>query len=160
MPMTEVRAGDQVVRYDREATAAIYGGLKHGFAEECGCVFCRNFAAQRDKAYPASFRELLEQIGIDPNKEVEAFEYGPVGDGIHRYGGWFYFVGEMVTWGARNVNPPDAVHYFDFFFTSVGPLAPAFRGVPRLTVEFNADLEWVLPEPPEYKTASKDTRPR
>ncbi|MDR3700178.1 MAG: hypothetical protein P4L56_11115 [Candidatus Sulfopaludibacter sp.] len=113
--MTEARAGDQVVRYDREATAAIYAGLKHGFAEECGCVFCRNFAAQRD----------------------------PIG-------GWFYFVGEMAAWGERNVNAPDADRYFDFFFTSASPPAPAFRGraLP------------VLPEPPEYRTASKDTRPR
>jgi hypothetical protein len=160
MPMTEARAGDQVVHYDREATAAIYAGLKHGNAEECGCVFCRNFAAQRDLVYPASFRELLAEIGIDADKEFEAFQYGPVGDGIHRYGGWFYFVGEMVTWGERNVNPPDAVHYFDFFFTSGGPPAPAFRGLPHLAIEFTADLKWVVPEPPEYRTASKDTRSR
>jgi hypothetical protein len=104
MPMTEARVGDQAVRYDREATAAIYGGLKHGYAEECGCVFCRNFAARRHLIYPASFRGLLAEIGIDPDKEVEAFEYGPVGEGMH--------------------------------------------------------LNWVLPEPPEYRTASKDTRPR
>jgi hypothetical protein len=91
--MTEVQAGDQAVRCDREATAAIYRELKHGFAAECGCVFCRNFAAQRDLIYPASFRGLLAEIGIDADEEF-------------------------------------------------------------------ADLEWVLSEPPKYRTPSKDTRPR
>jgi hypothetical protein len=78
--MTEARVGDQTVRHDREATAAVYGSLEHGFAEECGCIFCKNFGGQ-GLIYPESFRALLEQLGIDPNKEGEAFEYGPVEDG-------------------------------------------------------------------------------
>jgi hypothetical protein len=159
MPMTELQAGDQAIRYDREATAAIYAGLKHGYAEECGCVLCRNFAAHRDVVYPASFRALLDDIGIDPNKEVEAFEYGPLPDGRHLYGGWFYFVGEMITWGERNCNPPDSDHDFEFFFTSIGPPAPAFRDRPRLTLEFTTRVPWVLAESPRYRTASKDARP-
>jgi hypothetical protein len=97
--------------------------------------------------YPASFRELLEQLGIDPNKEGEVFEYGPVEDGWHLYGGWFYFVGEMVTWGERNSNAPDSDH-FEFWFTSIGPNAPAFRDGPRLTLEFTTHVKWVLPESP------------
>ncbi len=143
--MTEIRIGDQTVRHDREATAAIYGSLEHGYAERCGCVFCRNFAAQRDLVFPPSFRALLAQLGIDPNKEVEAFEYGPVADGCHLYGGWFYFVGEMVTWGERNSDAPDS-HYFEFFFTSSGPPAPAFRAGSRLGLEFTTHVKWVLPE--------------
>ena len=155
--MTEARVlGDQTVRYDREATAAIYGSLEHGFAEKCGCMFGRNFAIQRDVVYPASFRELLDQFGIDPNKEIEAFEYGPVEDGCHLYGGWFYFVGEMVTAGERNSIAPDS-HHFEYFFTSVGPDTPAFRGGPRLTIEFTTHVKWVLPESPQYKTTSGKT---
>jgi hypothetical protein len=151
--MTEARVGDQTVRYDREATVAIYGSLEHGFAEKCGCMFCKNFAIQRDVVYPASFRVLLEQLGIDPNKEAEAFEYGPVEDGpvedgCHLYGGWFYFVGEMVTAGEVNRNAPDS-HRFEYYFTSVGPDAPAFRGGPRLTIEFETHVKWVLPESPQ-----------
>jgi hypothetical protein len=145
MPATEARIGDQTIRYDRDATAAIYGSLEHGFAEECGCLFCKNFAAQRNLVYPASFRALLEQLGIDPNKEGEAFEYGPVEDGCHLYGGWFYFVGEMVTAGERNCNAPDS-HHFDFFFTTAHPNAPAFRGGPMLAIEFTTHVKWVLAE--------------
>jgi hypothetical protein len=73
MPMTaEKQLGDQTIRYDREATAAIYGSMKNGWAEDCGCVGCRNLVAQRDVVYPAPFRELLNQLGIDSNKESEA----------------------------------------------------------------------------------------
>jgi hypothetical protein len=143
--MTEMRIGDQTIRCDRNATAEVYGSLEHGFAEECGCIFCKNFAAQRNQVYPASFRALLEQLGIDPNKEGEAFEYGPVEDGCHLYGGWFYFVGEMVTAGERNCNAPDS-HYFESFFTAAHPRNRAFRGGPMLAIEFTTHVKWVLPE--------------
>jgi hypothetical protein len=141
MPMIEMRIGDQTVRYDREATAAVYETIEHGGAEMCGCPFCQNFAVQRNLVYPASFKALLELLGIDPNKEGEVFEYGPAANGWCLYGGWFYFVGEMVSWGERNSHAPDS-HEFEFFFTSVGPDAPAFRGRPRLTVEFTSHIEF------------------
>lgn len=146
--MKELQLGDQTIRYDRDATAAIYGSLTHGFAEECGCLFCKNFAAQRDLAYPPSFRTLLEQLGIDPNKEGEAFEYGPVEDGCHLYGGWFYFVGELVKAGERNYIAPDS-HHFDSFFTSSHPGSQAFRSGPVLAIEFTTHAKWVLPESPD-----------
>ena len=38
--MTEMQIGDQTIRYDRDATAAVYGTKEHGFAEGCGCIFC------------------------------------------------------------------------------------------------------------------------
>jgi hypothetical protein len=54
MPMTETQVGSQTIRYDRDATAAVYRTLEHSSAEECGCIFCKNFAAQRDLVYPES----------------------------------------------------------------------------------------------------------
>jgi len=156
--MTVVRVGDQTIRYDRDATAAVYGTVEHGGAQECGCTFCRNFAVQRESIYPASFRALREQFGVDPNKEDEIFECGPAADGRHLYGGWFYLVGEMVAAGERNHNALDS-HQFEFFFTSIGPYAPACRGGPRLTIEFTTHVKWVLPESPRYGTASEDTKP-
>src|SRR5258706_13876278 len=99
MPMTEMRIGDQTIRYDRDATTAVYGSLEHGFTEKCGCIFCKNFAAQRNLGYPASFRALLEQLGIDPKKEGEAFENGPVKDGWHPFCGWVYFLRGKVSPG-------------------------------------------------------------
>jgi hypothetical protein len=80
MSLTEMRIGDQTIRHDREATAAVYETVKQGEAEVCGCIFCKNFVAQRNLVYPASFGALLEQLGVDPNKEAEVFECGPVED--------------------------------------------------------------------------------
>jgi hypothetical protein len=134
MPMTEMRVGDQTIRYDRDATAAAYRTLELGSAEECGCIFCENFSTQRNLVYPDSFRALLDQLGIDPNKEDEVFECGPVEDGCHLYGGWFYLAGEMVTAGERNFS------------------APAFRGGPRLTLEFTTHLKWLLGDLPTRTT--------
>lgn len=156
--MTETRIGDQTIQYDRDATAAVYGSLERGGAEECGCVFCKNFAAQRSLVYPPSFRALLEQLGIDPSKEGEAFEYGPAEDGCHVYGGWFYLVGEMVAAGERNSNAIGS-HEFAFWLTTNCPDAPAFCGRPLLAIEFTSHLRWVLPDDPDYGTASDDTRP-
>jgi hypothetical protein len=153
MPMTEMRIGDQTIRCDHDATAAMYGSLENGYAEQCGCLFCKNFAAQRNLAYPASFRAVLDRLGIDPSKEGEAFEYGPVAGGCHLYGGWFYFVGEMVTAGEYNCDAPDS-HHFDYFFSKSHPNAEAFRGGPVLAIEFTTHVKWVLPEPPQYKTTS------
>jgi len=76
--MTETGVVDQIIRFDRDATATVYRTLEHGFAEKCSCIFRKNFAAQPDLVYPESFRALLDEPGIDPNKEAEAFEYGPV----------------------------------------------------------------------------------
>jgi len=143
--MVELRIGDQTIRSDRGATAAIYDSLGRGFAEKCGCIFCQNFAAQRDLVYPRSFRALLEQLGIDSNKEAEAFEYGQVEDGCHLYGGWFYFVGELVAAGERNLSAPDS-HHFESFFATAHPSDRAFQDGPMLAIEFTTHLKWVLPE--------------
>jgi hypothetical protein len=152
--MTEMTIGDQTVRYDRDATAAVYGTIEHGDAEKCGCIFCKNFAVQRDIAYPASFRALLEQLGIDPKKEGEAFEYGPVAEGCHLYGGWFYFVGEMVTAGERTSNATKS-REFAFWFTATFPGAAAFGSGPLLAIEFATHVKWLLPDDPDSGRRSR-----
>jgi hypothetical protein len=155
--MAELQVGDQTIRWDREATIAAYESVVQGGAEECGCMFCRNFAAQRGLVYPASFLQVLERLGIDPTKEGEVFEYGPVGDGVHLYGGWFYLAGEMVNAGERNCVAPE-VDGFDYFFGRSAPAPPAaFRSGPWLALEFTLRVKWVIPEPPEYSTSKKSS---
>jgi hypothetical protein len=150
--MTELQVGDQTIRFDREATITAYRTMVQGWAEDCGCVQCRNFAVQRDSIYPASFRSILEQLGIDERKEGEAFEYGPVGDGWHLLGGWFYLVGEMVSAGASNVTDP-AWPRFEYFFGRSAPTPPAiFRSGPWLALEFTVHVKWVLEELPKLPT--------
>ena len=156
--MTEMQIGDQTIRYDREATAAKYSAMEQGFVQACGCVFCRNFAVQRDVAYPPSFRAVVEQLGIDLNKEADAFEFAPVDDGCHLYGGGFVFAGELVTSGERNATAADS-HYFEYFFTTAGPTPDAFSEGARLRVEFTTHVKWVLAEDPEAARRS-GIRPR
>src|SRR5437773_8513090 len=96
--MEQIQSGDQTIHYDREQTRRAYLEVKSGDAERCGCSSCRNFAAQRSTAYPENFRRLLEQLGIDPKKEGEVYECGPEGS-LRVYGGWFYFVGELIEPG-------------------------------------------------------------
>ena len=146
--MTELQIGDQTIRYDREATAAIYATIQHGDAEECGCPECQNFARQRSSAYPETFLALLEQLGIDPQKEGEVFYGCPVDDGCHMYGGWFFLVGELIEAGETNTMMADS-HTFRFFFTSVCPNALAFRNGPLLAIEFMTHVRLVLPNPPK-----------
>jgi hypothetical protein len=146
MPMTELHIGEQTIRYDREATAAIYASLKGGWAEDCLCAGCRNLMAQRAVIYPPAFRELLDRLGIDPNKEGEAVADGPLKNGLHHYGGWFFFVGEMVT-ASEQISPVSDSPYFGYFFTRGGPCPKEFRGGPHLGIEFVAHLKWILNEP-------------
>jgi hypothetical protein len=149
MPMTELRIGDQIIRHDRDATAAVYARLQHGYAERCGCACCRNFAAQRNLVYPGSFRALLDQLGIDFNKEGEAFELGPLKDGWHLYNGWFYLLGEVVSAGEYNCGAADA-EYFDYFFTRSHRKAAGFECGHVLAIEFSTHVRWVLAEPPPH----------
>jgi hypothetical protein len=72
--MEQIQLGDQIIRYDRLRTRTAYSGIRNGSAERCGCPYCRNFIAQRDTLYPENFRVLLEQLGIDAQKEGDVFE--------------------------------------------------------------------------------------
>src|SRR6266568_4683509 len=152
--MTELRLGDQLVRYDRDATLAAYAQLPQGWAEECGCSTCRNFIAVRAQAFPDAFRTFLSELGIDANKEGEAIYYGPIEGNLHFYGGWFYLVGELIeaaeklktiTWfvlscatdsGPRRGLPVLVLYEF------CAP--PAIFGSRIAAVEFTTLLPWVL----------------
>lgn len=148
-----MQVGDQTIRYDREATAAIYAGLDGGWAERCGCVGCRNLLMQREAIYPQPFRELLDRLGIDPNKEAEAVAYGPLKDGWHHYCGWFFLVGEIVAAGEEMSHAGDAPH-FEYHFSRIGPCPKAFRDGPKICVEFDAHFKWILNESWDSKLLS------
>ncbi len=139
--MTAVKLGDQEIEFDREATAAAYRQVDSGDAKRCGCTGCRNFIAQRDRAFPEQFLKLLDQLGIDWRKEGEVYECGPDATGRHIYGGWFYFVGRMVQAGERLLETAKFKYYIGTSF----PTPPrAFAGHPVLTVEFETTLPWVI----------------
>jgi hypothetical protein len=144
--MEQIRLGDQIIRYDRERTVNAYSAIKSGDCEECGCLNCRNFAAQRKTVYPDEFRLLLDQLGIDPEKEAEVCGYGPEVS-MMVYEGRFYFAGELMEPGERMT---DAGSGFQYYFTDGNrlPDAKADFGNNVLAVEFSTKAPWVIVEQP------------
>ena len=93
----ELLVGHQKIRFDRDATVALYSDyIKTAGADSCTCASCRNFALQRGRAYPEQFL-LLNELGVNPGKELETFDYDfESSPGYHEYGGWFLFSGEII----------------------------------------------------------------
>ena len=158
--MVELRLGDQLVRYDRNATLAAYVQLQQGWAERCRCSGCRNFIAARAQAFPDAFRTFLAELGIDENKEGEAIYYGPVEGSLQFYGGWFYFVGELIEVGERLTTVPfhgsssliQVGSYpgegFQYWFSRSFARPPATFGKTVSAVEFTTLLPWVIDADP------------
>jgi hypothetical protein len=144
--MQEMRCGDQVVWYDENRTAQAYASLQIGGCEECGCGYCRNFAAQRGIAYPNDFRLMLASLGIDPNKEGEVYECATEA-GLLLYGGWFFFAGKVLKAGERLTELPDGFQYY-FADGKHLPKPSADFGADLAAVEFYTKIPWVLPEEP------------
>jgi hypothetical protein len=132
--MQQLQLGDQILLYDRPRTEAAYSMMKTGDAERCGCTSCQNFAAQRTVVYPASFRTMLKQLGIDEEKEGEVYEYGVDGS-LWRYDGWFYLSGELLQPGEQMT---DAGSGFQFYFADASrlPKPVADFGDRVLAIEF------------------------
>ena|SRR5947207_2703821 len=158
--MREFRLGDQLVRYDHDATLAAYAQLQHGDAQTCGCAGCRNFIAAREHAFPDAFRIFLAELGIDPNKEGEAVHQGPIGDNLHFYEGWFYFVGELIEVGERlttiplpgspaHIQPlPGPGEGFQYCFSTSFARPPSIFGNWVVAVEFTTLLPWIIDADP------------
>jgi len=144
--MDRIQAGDNIIQYDREQTGKAYSAMKCGDAERCGCSYCLNFAAQRTTVYPETFRLLLNQLGIDAEKEGEVYECGPEGP-LRVYGGWFYFVGELIRVGERITDANSGFQYW--FGDAKGLPHPAVDfGKNVLAVEFITKIPWVIPGQP------------
>ncbi len=145
--MEQLQSGDQTIRYDREQTGRAYAELKSGDAERCGCSYCRNFATQRSTVYPENFRRLLDQLGVDSEKEGEVYECGPEGS-LRVYGGWFYLVGELIEPGERMTDTGSGFQYY-FVDAKRLPKPKANFGQTVLAVEFSTKLPWVISEQPQ-----------
>src|SRR5438270_8892412 len=119
----ELSVGQQKILFDRDATAALYRQtITIPGADSCSCTSCKNFAAQRAKVFPGEFIQFLIELGVDPFKEWEAFDYdfdarNP--NGLVLYGGWFLFVGELVA--GRDERPRMENDGFAHWFTTSFP---------------------------------------
>jgi hypothetical protein len=143
-PGAQLRIGDQLIRYDRDLTQRAYAGISVGGAEECGCAYCENFIAQKSTIYPSSFIALLETLGIDPTKEGEVYECSPLEDNKHLYGGWFFFTGQILETGERQVEK-DGIQYFIASGRQL-PRSQGEFGLDLLALNFQIKVPWVLEE--------------
>lgn len=153
--METLRVGRWEISCDPEATRNAYVSILRGGPEECGCEGCRNFAAARSQAYPPKVLALFEALGIPPDREVEVCHFGRLAPGKHLYGGWFHFVGSILSGGdARKqrtekvwqVELEDINDDFSLGFTSFVTLArEPMKGMPLIQLEFTAKVPWVLP---------------
>ena len=147
--LEQLTLNGQKITFDRDATVALYLEtiVKPG-ADQCGCIYCKNFAAQRDTVFPAEFLELLARLGINPAQEWEAFDFdhASLNPKERLYGGWFLFVGELLEGldlqGARTHDK------FVYWFTESFPNGTLPEGVNFGAVEFLTRTPWVLSEAP------------
>jgi len=134
--MTALHFGNHTIRFDLERTRSAYARIESGDADRCGCIYCQNFAAQRETIYPEAFLSLLLQLGIDWKKEGEVTEIAGV------YNGWFHFAGSCEQTGDSGT---DATRFrFRFASPTSFPNPPADFGDVVGAVEFYATLPWVL----------------
>jgi len=144
----ELCAGQQKILFDREATLSLYRQtIVVPCADQCSCIGCKNFAAQRGKVFPGEFLQFLNELGVDPLKEWEVFDYNfdPKKPRKHvLYGGWFLFVGELVE--GLNKRPAPAQQGFAHWFTTSFPAGTLPTGLKLCAVEFVGEIPWVLSE--------------
>jgi hypothetical protein len=99
---------------------------------------------------------LLEQLGISPPWEVEAYEMGRVASGLQLYGAWFHFVGSIES-GPLVVGPglpgsPAAPHHLEplsphlsvGFHDGTALARDSFQGLPLVQLEILVELPWVI----------------
>jgi hypothetical protein len=99
-------------------------------------------------------RSLLEKLGISPNREVEIYHMARLESGRHLYGGWFHFVGSIISGAdaaekvAENIwrpNLEESSEYFCMGFSSRLELVrEPFARLPLVQLEFTAKVPWVL----------------
>lgn len=131
------------ILFDREATVAAYARIPRGGAESCRCDPCRNWVESRGQILPRELRDLLERLGIPPDRDAEVYHDGRLDSGLHSYGGWYHFVGRVVR-GEREDAPLLEFGFFRVFFHSSPGLVPeAFAGQPVVQLEFMAEVPWL-----------------
>ncbi len=144
----ELIIGQQKILFDRDATVGLYREtIKVAGSESCDCIYCKNFAAQKQSVFPAEFLNLLGNLGIDSTREWEAFQYDFDASNPQRlilYGGWFLFVGQLVG-GAETPPPEDR---FVFWVVTSFPTGTLPSNVHLCAVQFLTRIPWVLAEIP------------
>jgi hypothetical protein len=152
--MNRIVFGRWTLDGDPDATRVAYGSISQGSPEKCGCGPCLNFAASRETTYPPAFRQTLVDLGVSFDREAEIYHNCRLENGLHSYGGWFHFVGTIVS-GADAFVPIDAnsgtfdLHPVTDRFSSgvsvrTALVDRAFDSQVLLQLEFSANIPWTI----------------
>ena len=122
-----------------------------GSPESCGCRDCLDFAAARNRIYPAEVLTLFNQLGIDPRHESEIWHLGRLKPGLHLYGGFFHFLGTIESEGGAcgsfDMEQSDNVPFRLYFVNRRDLLPEPFTDLPVVQLELIAHVPWVLDDP-------------
>ncbi len=129
---------------DMEATQTWYAR-----ADEwaCECGDCRNFLKQaRERSLPAPVVEILDKLGVPPEKAADVCEYGPA-EGGRLYEFCYRIAGQILSGNERasvSQGWGDGLCFHDSYPYG----APDFPE-PHFDLGFWVTLPWVLDEPRE-----------
>ena len=144
---------------DPSLSRQAHAQLRASGATECGCDGCLNFEAYRDELLRSPLGNLLRSLGIEPAWEVEIYQFGQTAPGEHAYGGFYHFVGELLSGGPAWVGSDKSFRTAEFerlapnievgVHTDCSLVREPFRGLPLVQLEVSLRLPWVisLPEP-------------
>lgn len=133
------------VEIDERVTRAWYTGSE-GWG--CACGHCQNFLSlARDRALPDSVLELLDRLGIPPEKPTYLCELYCQPDGHHFYQVSYRIAGLILageedafaslSWGSARC------------YHEIYPYGAPDFPKPHFDLEFGFTLPWVLDEPGE-----------
>jgi hypothetical protein len=84
-----------LVDHEPEATRRCYEQPPVGTG--CACNQCCNLDAAAGRTFVPDFVTLLGALGIDPTKPAELGQWYREPSGLFLTGGWFHFVGSILT---------------------------------------------------------------
>ena len=159
MTVTTVRYRDWEFEVDRELTRLTYESVSVSGADSCGCNYCKNYVACRDKVFSDEIKTLFADLGIDYKKEVEITTFETLPDGLH-IGGWFHFKGRVITGKNYRVPLPSGGHIVDLTeitekfsigFAEGNDLTHFADKSGLVQVEFMTYIPWVIDKSLETK---------
>ncbi|MGI8668334.1 MAG: hypothetical protein ACR2J3_00615 [Aridibacter sp.] len=144
--MKKIIIKDWILECDVDATRKAYQEIKVGSAEDCGCIYCRNFSPLRDELFQGEILKFLRKLGINYEKEAETYHKGTLDNDKHLYGLWFHSIGRII----ENGSPIKFENGLLVYFLEQGNLRHnIFAEEKLIQVEIdNAILPWVLDKLP------------
>ena len=141
------------VHYDNISTSKAYEKIHEGYAQECRCAPCLNFIEVRERVYPEKAKKLFQEFGIDYKKEAEVFHLNRIRQGLHLYGGWFHFIGNVECVDDAELGEDKRLtHYiqvdenfsWSFSNNNGAPHDKVFNGRQLCIINLSINVSWVI----------------